>query len=113
MKLVIKVIRETLHPCIANVVCVRSNSKGLHAHPGLGWIVWAWSRSVEIPLSLTFFQDGVGAQCVPQKAWLLTVVATPPVLHNSVFSVQHLAAKHAVEGRACCKDAKSSSAAFW
>lgn len=77
---------------------------------GLGWIVWAWSRSVQIPLGLSLFLAGVGAQCIPQKAGLLTVVVTPPVLHDPLFSVQHLAAKHTVKGCTGCKDPKTSTA---
>lgn len=80
---------------------------------GLGWIVWAWSRSVQIPVLLTLFPARVRAQGVPQKAGLLTVVATPPVLHNSFFSVQYLAAKYTVKGCTCCKDPKASTAIWW
>lgn len=79
---------------------------------GLGWIVWAWSRSVQIPVRFTLFLARVGAQCIPQKAGLLTVVATPPVLHNPLFSVQYLTAKHTVKGCTCCKD-PVASAAIW
>lgn len=77
---------------------------------GLGWIVWTWSRSVQIPIHLTLFLAGVRAQGVPQQAGLLTVVATPPVPHNPLFSVQHVAAKHTVKGSSCCKDPKASTA---
>lgn len=65
---------------------------------GLGWLVWAWSGSVQITFCLTLFLARVGAQGSPQKVGLLTVVATPPVLHNPLFSVQHLSAKHTVKG---------------
>lgn len=40
------------------------------------------------------------------------MVATPPVLHNPLFTVQHLAAKHTVKGSTCCQDPKAS-AAIW
>ena len=80
---------------------------------GLGWLVWAWSRSVQIPIRLTFFLARVGAQRIPQQARLLTVVATPPVLHHLLFTVQHLATEHTVEGCTCCKDTKSSTSVWW
>ena len=80
---------------------------------GLGWIVWTWSRSVQIPVHLSLFLARVWAQGIPQQAGLLTVVATPPVLHNSLFSVQDLAAKHTVKGCTCCKNPKTIATIWW
>lgn len=74
----------------------------------LTWLVWAWSRSVQIPVYLTLSR--VGAQGIPKQVGLLTVVVTSPVFHNPFFTAQHLAAQHTVKCCTCWKDTEFSSA---
>lgn len=76
----------------------------------LGWIVWARISSVQICVCLTIFPARVGGQGIPQQTGLLTVVQILPVLHDFLFSVQHLATEDTVEGCACCKDPKALAA---
>lgn len=77
---------------------------------GLGWIVWAWSGSIQISISFNIFPAGVQAQSIPQQKGLLTVVVTPPMLNDAFFRVQNLAAQHTVKSFTGGKDPVASGA---
>lgn len=73
---------------------------------GLGRVVRARSGSVQIFVACDASASAarVRAERLPQQGGLLAVVATPPVLQDALFSVQHLAAQHAVESVARGQD---------
>lgn len=76
----------------------------LCAVKGLGGVVWAWGGRIQISVPFGVFSARVQAESFPQHSGLFTVVATPPVLHDAIFGVQHLAAQHAVESVASGED---------